>query len=327
MNAMRQDITRRALVTGFAGFAGFPLAAASMPGKPMRGIFIIMATPFTSSKDVDYEDLEREVAFMDRCGVHGMVWPQLASEYVTLTRDERMRGMEVIAKAARGKKPAVVLGVQGANVDKAMEFLKKAEDLGPDALIAIPPTEAKSVDDFRRYYATLAAAAQRPLFVQTTGGAKGITPPVEMMTALAKEFPQLGYVKEEAEPVVDRMLALAKERPSVKSVFSGGAGKGMLYEMRLGMDGTMPGAPLSDVYVQIWDAWQAGDQAKARDIFAKLLLMINLDSVIPGTRQYIMKRRGIFKTTVSRRQNVKLSAKAIEEIEFNYEGVKPFLRA
>jgi dihydrodipicolinate synthase/N-acetylneuraminate lyase len=216
--------------------------------------------------------------------------------------------------------------VQGANVEAALRYLKRAEDLEPDALIAIPPTEATSVDDFRRYYAALAGSTNRPLFIQTTGGAKGITPPVEMMTGLAKEFPHLGYVKEEAEPVIERMLALARTRPVVESVFSGAAGKGMLYEWRLGMDGTMPGAPFSDVYVCIWDAWQANNREQARAIFSRLLLMINLDTVMPGTRQYIMKRRGVFKSTVSRRQKINLSAKAVEEIEFCFEGLKPYLK-
>ncbi len=234
--------------------------------------------------------------------------------------------MEVLAKASRGKPPALVLGVQGANVEAALRYLRRAEDFEPDALIAIPPTEATSVDDFRRYYAALAGSAKRPLFIQTTGGAKGITPPVELMTGLAREFPHLGYVKEEAEPVIERMLALARTRPLVKSVFSGAAGKGMLYEWRLGMEGTMPGAPFSDVYVRIWDTWQANDREQARAIFSKLLLMINLDTVMPGTRQYIMKRRGVFKSTVSRRQKINLSAKAVEEIEFCFEGLKPYLK-
>jgi len=316
-------LSRRHLLFGL-GAASLTRAAAA---KPMRGIFIILATPFTDSKDVDYQDLAREVDFMDRCGVHGMVWPQLASEYASLTQPERMKGMEVLAKASQGRKAALVLGVQGANLAKAMEYLKHAESLAPDALIAIPPTEAAGVDDFRRYYAGLAAATKRPLFVQTTGGAKGITPPVEMMAALAREFPQLGHIKEESDPVIERMLGLKEYRPDVKSIFSGAAGKGMMYEMRLGMDGTMPGAPLSDVYVQIWDAYQAGDREKAREIFSKLLLMVNLDQVIPGTRQYIMKKRGVFKTMVSRRQKFTITPAAAEEIDFQFAGLKPYLRA
>ncbi|MBK5294458.1 MAG: dihydrodipicolinate synthase family protein [Acidobacteriia bacterium] len=317
------SFSRRQVLFGL-GAMGLARAANA---KPMRGIFVIMATPFTESKDVDYEDLAREVDFMDRCGVHGTVWPQLASEYASLTQPERMKGMEVLAKASQGKKAALVFGVQGPNLDKAMEYLQHAESLAPDALIAIPPTEAKSVDDFRRYYAGLAAATKRPFFVQTTGGAKGITPPVEMMTALAKEFPHLGHIKEESDPVIERMIGLSAHRPAVKSVFSGAAGKGMMYEMRLGMDGTMPGAPFSDVYVQIWDAYQSGNRDKAREIFSKLLLMVNLDQVIPGTRQYIMRKRGVFKTMMSRRQTFKITPAAAEEIEFQFAGLKPYLRA
>ena len=59
-----------------------------------------MGTPYTESKAVDFDDLEGEVDFMHRSGVQGMVWPQMASEYSNLTEDERMQGMEVIAKAS-----------------------------------------------------------------------------------------------------------------------------------------------------------------------------------------------------------------------------------
>jgi hypothetical protein len=41
--------------------------------KPLRGAFPIMATPYTEDKAVDYEDLAREVDFMDRCGVQGSI--------------------------------------------------------------------------------------------------------------------------------------------------------------------------------------------------------------------------------------------------------------
>ena len=286
-----------------------------------------MATPYTETKAVDYEDLAAEVPFMDRCGVHGMVWPQMASEYTKLTREERLRGMQVLAKAAKGKSPALVLGVQGPNTEAALDYLRHAEELAPDALIAIPPTEAKSADDFRAYYRALGRATTRPFFIQTTGGAKGVVPDVKLLLELAQEFPHFGYVKEEYAPVIERMGELAAHRPVVKSVFSGNAGVGMLYEMRLGFDGTMPGAPYADLYSQIWNLYHSGDRQKARDLFARLLLMTNLDQEIPGTRQYMMKKRGVFKTTVSRQREVQLSPAAIEEIDFNFEALKPYLKA
>jgi len=318
--------TRRQFLTCLAA-AGLSARRSLAAAKPLRGVFIIMATPYTQTKAVDYEDLAREVDFMDRCGVHGMVWPQMASEYTHLTREERLRGMQVLAKAAKGKSPALVLGVQGPNAEAALDYLHHAEELGPDALIAIPPTEAKSADDFRDYYRALGRATKRPLFIQTTGGAKGVVPEVKLLLDLAREFPHFGYVKEEYAPVIERMTELAAHRPLIKGVFSGNAGIDMLYEMRLGFDGTMPGAPYADLYSQVWNLYHSGEQQKARDLFARLLLMINLDEHIPGTRQYMMKKRGVFKTTISRQREVSLSPAAIEEIAFNFEALKPYLKA
>jgi hypothetical protein len=122
------------------------------------------------------------------------------------------------------------------------------------------------------------------------------------------------------------MSEYARNRPTVKAVFSGKAGRGMLYEMRLGFDGTMPGGPYPDIYAQIWDLYQGGKQAQARDLFARMLLMINLEEQIPGTRLYLSKKRGVFKTTVSRQKEVNISAEAAREIDFCFETLQPYLR-
>jgi 4-hydroxy-tetrahydrodipicolinate synthase len=319
--------TRREILSSIAAAALFPRAVLSGEnGKQMRGIFIIMATPYNDKREVDYADLEREVDFLDRCGVQGMVWPQLASEVNHLTVEERMKGMEVLARAGKGRKPALVLGVQGTNTRQALQYLEQAEKLAPDAVIAIPPKEAKSLDDFREYYRALAGATNRPMFVQTTGGATGINPTIEFLVALAREFPHCAYVKEEYNPVIDRMKELGRHRPTIKGIFSGAAGRGMMYEMRLGSDGTMPAAQYSDVYAKIWSLYQSGQKEKALEVFGRLMLMINLEQHIPGMRQYVMKMRGVFKTTVSRQVQAELSPEAIREIEFTFGALKPHVK-
>jgi dihydrodipicolinate synthase/N-acetylneuraminate lyase len=62
-----------------------------------------------------------------------------------------------------------------------------------------------------------------------------------------------------------------------------------------------------------------------REIFSKLLLMLNLDDRIPGVRPYILKKRGIFKTAVTREPEHTLTPEAIAEIEYNFAGLKPYL--
>ena len=235
--------------------------------------------------------------------------------------------MEVVAGAARGRKPALVLGVQGANTEAALAYLKHAEKLGPDAMIAIPPAEANSIAAFKDYYRALARATRRPIFIQTTGGAKGVSFETSTILDLAREFPNLGYVKEEVAPVIERGRELARHRDIIKSIFSGGGGKGMLYEMRLGFDGTMPGTPYADLHARIWEEYQAGRKEKAIEVFSKLLLMAELEQHIPGVRSYIMKKRGVFKTTVSRLRDVSYSPEAIQEIELQWSALRPYLRA
>jgi len=238
-----------------------------------------------------------------------------------------MRGMEVLARAARGKKPALVLGVQGPDTETALEYARRAEELEPDGMIAIPPSKAGSLDDFRQYYRSLAKVTARPLFVQTSGGARGIVPEVEFLVELAREFPHVAYVKEEYAPVVERMIALSKQRPPIKGIFSGNHGLALPYEMRLGMDGTCPGAALADVYVRIWNLYHAGQKQRALEVFSKLLLMINLEQQIPGTFLYLMKKRRVFKTTFSRMRDSRLPQSAIEEIEANFAAIGQYLNS
>jgi 4-hydroxy-tetrahydrodipicolinate synthase len=255
-----------------------------------------------------------------------MVWPQLGSEVWNLTRDERMRGMEVLGKAAKGKKPALVLGVQGPDTATALDYTRHAEALGPDALIAIPAREAKSVEEVRQYYRAIAQAATRPLIVQTTGGPRGMNIDAPFVVQLAREFPHCGYVKEEAQPVLERVRALVRQRPLIQRVYGGSDANALISEMRAGSDGNMPNAAYADIYAQIWDLFQAGREQESRDLYAKTLLLTNLRQHIPATPLYIMKKRGVFRTIVSRQREMNLTPEEIREIDFHFEALKPYLR-
>ena len=55
------NCTRRELVGAFCLPAGARLNAQAGGREAMRGIFIIMTTPYTAAKAVDYEDLAKQV--------------------------------------------------------------------------------------------------------------------------------------------------------------------------------------------------------------------------------------------------------------------------
>ena len=81
----------------------------------------------------------------------------------------------------------------------------------------------------------------------------------------------------------------------------------------------------ADIYTQLWNLNVQNKTEEKRELFSKLLLMLNLDQDIPGTRLYLLKKRGIFKTSVSRQKQVNLTADEIAEIEYRFEALKPYL--
>lgn len=317
-----------------AGAAGLAPDAA---GKRLRGVFIILNTPFTSAGAVDWADLEREVAFVERGGCSGVVWPQGSSGVTTLTKEERLHGMEVLAKSVKGKALTLVLGVQGKDTAEMLEYAALASALGADAVIAMPPTTGTSLDDYRSYFRALGKAFTGPAFVQTSGGAKNLFPSVELIVDLAKEFPHMAYVKEESDPVVQRMQAEVAARPVLKGIYGASLGTGFLYEMRLGLDGIITGMGMyADLMGRMWDLHERGQHEQVRDAYSKFLLMRNLNEAIPGTDLYVMKMRGVFKTT-ARRTGAPINGATPkmtefvptpverDEIEFRFAALKGYL--
>ncbi len=325
------------------------LADATPADPRIRGPFPILSTPFTPSGAVDFEVLANAARFVDWCGCPGMIWPQSGDSVDLLTIDEKLQGMEVLANAARGLRTALCLGVQGKNTDEMLVFAKHAEKLAPAAIISRPPDSGKTEADVRQYWRALAAVVHRPVIFQTTGGVayKGPVPSVKLLIELAKESPHFGYVKEEAGAVIMRTRALLAARPPIRRVFSARGGLGWLYELRLGTEGLITErAVYADLLTRIWESRQNGrNPADCGDAYAKFLLMTNLSETIPGgslrgAHLYVWKKRGVFKTLVSRNygpgntipaspivSELKLTQEDIAEIEYRFELLKPYLKA
>jgi len=323
---MTSSFTRREWL-GTVGAAALASRTTAAEEETFQGVFKILATPYKEDKSVDYEDLAAEVDFLVRCGMQGLVWPQNSSDLPWLTSDEVMEGMDVIAKAAKGTAPTLVLGVQGNDTDSMLEYARHAETLAPDAMIAMPPKNARSIGEYREYFTELCNVTSRPVFIQTSAGAPDIEPSIDFIVELGEKFPNFGYIKEEYGNTLTRMQQAAKHRPgAVKRIFGGSRARAWTYEMRLGTDGMMTGGPqYAEVYAKIWELHRQNRPDEVRDLYSKMMLLTNLESYIPGLRPYLMQRRGIFKTAVTRRGTYNYDTNALAEIDYNLEPLKPYL--
>ena len=81
-----------------------------------------------------------------------------------------------------------------------------------------------------------------------------------------------------------------------------------------------------DIYATLWDLYQQERYEELRDCYSKLLLMLNLDELIPGVRLYVLQKRGIFKTTRSRRGDYQFTPAQVAEIEYRLDALRPWMR-
>lgn len=294
-----------------------------------RGIFPIVATPYREDGAVDLETLAEEVRFLHRAGVHGIVWPQLASEYALLQFEERIAGAEAIVSAARGLRPKVVIGAQASDTQTAVRYAEHAKSIRADAIIALPPRRGGQnefdLDAVAQYYRAVADAAGLPMFMQSIGNMS-----VEYVSRLVREIPNLRFVKDEAGHTLTRLTAFRNLPEAGRPVaFTGGHGKTLLEEMARGSSGTMPAASWVDLYVRVWDLWHAGNPQEARDMFAKTLLLIAKAQAhgLPAL-SYVLHLRGVFPNWRVRNPEARpLDDHAKEALRQTLAHVEPYLRA
>ena len=262
-------------------------AADGPKGKPMQGLFPIGQTPCTPDNKVDFDALAAEVKFCNRGGVHGFVWPQIASGWAGLTLNERREGAEAILSAGKAGTTALVIGVQSPDTEAVTRYTRQAEKLGADAIISLPPAGVTDEKALLAYYQQLGRLTGLPLFAQAVG-----TMSVDLLVEMFKTIPTLRYVKDEAGNPLERVTELRQKSDDQLKVFSGQGVATMITEMERGFSGHCPYTTLADVFASAFDLWHEGHKREAFDMFGRIQAFA---SITPINSMDIMIARAVFK--------------------------------
>jgi 4-hydroxy-tetrahydrodipicolinate synthase len=292
MNKNAADTSRRAFLAGASAvtMAGLVDHATAAPaGRKMRGIYPIAQTPCTSDNKLDLAHLAAQVRFCSKAGVPGLVWPQLASGWVTLSDEERFAGAEAMLAAAKGTRTEVVIGVQarGGDVAQSARFAKHAEAHGASAVIALVSLPPERVNDAAviDYYKAIGASSLLPLVMQSTGNQS-----VDLVTEVYRQVPTLACIKDEAGEPLDRIAEIRARTDGKVAVFAGRAAHTFLNELEDGFDGSCPAFTLCDFLQRTFELWHGGKQQEAFEMYGRYAAFMTIPNVDP----YGMIARGFF---------------------------------
>ena len=300
--------------------------------KKIRGIFGILTAPFDDNYNLDLEDVKSQVEFLVKGGVHGIVVPVNASEYWTLSDQERMDFVKTAVETNAGRLP-LVAGVTSQSIQVSVLHTKFAREVGADIVIAAPPVlPGCSPAQMREYYKQIAGAADGiPVMLQNHTPPFGIPMSAAFCMDLIHNIDGVQYVKEETQyssNMVTELNTLGKDEPNYRGTFGGKACRYLLDEHNRGAIGCMPACQVADVMAQVWDLLDEGKKEEAQKIFIAAEPQVTFEFGY-GMVAYktMLKRRGIIKTTNFRGCGmIPLDKKAEEEFDRVYKLVEPYFR-
>ena len=271
--------------------------------RELCGVLPVFQTPYHADETIDYDTLEREIAWLHDCGAHG-IGMAMVSETLRLASEEREQLAEAACQfgCARG---VVIISVGAESSKVAERFARQAEAVGADAVMAIPPVSVGIGEgELVAYYRRIIESVRIPVIVQDASGYVGRAMSIGMQARLLEEFgPDRVLYKPEANPIGPRLSELREATRGRARVFEGSGGIALVDSFRRGIAGTMPGADLIRGLVPLWHALEAGDTAKADRIHGPLAAIISMQTSLDAflaVEKHLLVRQGIFKNALVR---------------------------
>ncbi len=290
-------------------------------GLLVRGVSPVLEVPFHADGAVDVAGFGRVVDHVLSTGVTSVMFPGFASEYHKLAEAERAELTEVLLSRTRGRADvAAIVAVQDHATRLAAQRARSVVDAGADLINLLPPhylsPSRRAVQE--HVGAVLAAVAPTPVVLQYAPSETGTSLDAATLRELATEHPNLRLVKVESSPPGRLIAELAAGRPALPAV-EGYAGVQLPDAVRRGAVGTQPGCSFTEIYVELWRRYEAGDHAGGDELHRRLLPYISywmLDTeLIIAAEKLISVRRGLFADPYCREPAHRLDAEEIGMVD------------
>jgi dihydrodipicolinate synthase/N-acetylneuraminate lyase len=270
-----------------------------------KGIFPALSTPSDDNGALDEESLRSEVRWNIEVGAHGVIVSIMAGEFHKFSDQERMRAFEIVVYEAGGQVPALV-GPSHSGTEVAIQLTQYARNIGADGICVLPPyfnlQDGKAGLSLYDHYAAIATRVDIPVMIQD---AEGVGPYMctTLFKRLADDFDNVVAVKLEGPRSFEKAQQMRDMAPDI-ALFGGMAAVNMYEELEIGVVGNVPDACLTDMLVDVYENFVAGNVEQAQRIFSRYRVWLNylhlhrMSNV--EVEKETLKQRGVIKSSCTR---------------------------
>lgn len=288
-----------------------------MADKTFQGVYPILATPFSEDGRIDVASQLRLVDHLLGQGAHGLGAFGNAGEGYALLPEERRELLDAIVKHVDGRVP-VIVGVGATGTEVAVAACRQAESQGAAGLMVLPPYYLRpDGDGLRRFFQAVSDAVSIPIMVQDAPMLSQVPMPPALLARMAKEIEHVRYAKVEAPPTAPKVTKTLEAAGDALIAFGGLNGQFLIEEVQRGARGTMPASDMTELYVAMWDALEAGDEAEAWAVFRRAIPLMRFE-LQPGLGVSAIKHnlveRGVIASATVREPTKTLDADGLREL-------------
>jgi 4-hydroxy-tetrahydrodipicolinate synthase len=188
--------------------------------EQFNGTGVALITPFTSSREVDVDALERLVNYQIDNGIDYLVVLGTTGETATLSKEEQELVKAKVIQVNNGRLP-VVVGVGGNNTQLLVSELQNGNFEGFSAILSVSPYYSKpSQEGIYQHFKMISEASPLPVILYNVPPRTGSNMAVSTVLRLAKDFDNIIGIKEAAGDF-EQVLELIKNKPDGFLIISG----------------------------------------------------------------------------------------------------------
>ncbi len=203
----------------------------------LRGTGVALITPFTETKSVDFNALEKVLEFVLHGKVEYLVVLGTTGETPTLTKQEKLDILQFVYEKVDASIP-IVVGIGGNNTNELISDLETFPLERATAILSASPYYNKpSQEGIFQHYKAFADAAPKPVILYNVPGRTGSNISAATTLRLAEASGNIQGTKEASGNMIQCMHIL-KNRPSDFLVTSGDDHLSLPL-IALGMDGVI----------------------------------------------------------------------------------------
>ncbi len=261
----------------------------------IRGVVVVMITPFKEDYELDEDGLRRLTRFLIDSGIKegkGVLVPAGSTgECPMLTDEERERIFKIVKDEAKDTVP-VIGGCNHTDTRTVIKLVHYAEEAGLDGVMISPPYYWKPSEKIiLNHYKAIARETELGIMVYNNWFASQLDVPVETMVRLVDEVPNIVALKDNS-PYISKLAKMIETLGERISIVNGAGEPHEPYASLMGSRGFVTGEAciIPKTCLSIYEAEVKEDYQRAKEILrqAKPLLDYILDAGDSGA-DYIVK--------------------------------------